>query len=94
MNLGSKIYHLHNDIKVSIRKLEKVSLKLIKSRTNKEFNTLCIQNGLFPKYTNHKLHDPRAKYDEFVKEFKINLLKRELESRKKKFRIAKLKNLN
>ena len=41
-----------DDIKVLFRKLERLTMKLIKETSHRKFNETCIINYLLPKYTN------------------------------------------
>lgn len=65
-----------NDTKQSFRKLEKSQEKLTKKRMDIEFNKNCLQHNLLPNYTNVKLHDEAARKENFVFEFRRNLIQR------------------
>ena len=81
-NLGELIHHLEEPDKQVCRKFEKCLLKLTKLRLNVVFNTACIQENILPKYTNISLHDEAAKDEVFTKEFRMKLVKRQLENGK------------
>ena len=66
--------------RVLVRKYESKSLKLIKTKCKHDFNKICINNGLFPKYTNIKLLDTTANEEDFAVNFRRNLVIREIQN--------------
>ena len=81
-NLGELIHHLDEPNKQVCRKFEKCLIKLTKLRLNVVFNKTCIQENILPKYTNINLHDKAAEDEEVTKEFRMKLVKRQLENGK------------
>ena len=83
-NLGELIHHLDEPSKQSCRKFERCLLKLTKTRLNVVFNETCIQENILPKYTNINLHDEAVEHEEITREFRMKLVKRQLENGKTK----------
>ena len=48
------------------------------------YNETCIQENILPKYTNINLHDEAARDEEFTKDYRMKLVKRQLENGKRK----------
>ena len=53
MSFGSLIYKLSDENRSNVRRLEKLYYKLVKITASHDFNTLCINNKLFLKYSNY-----------------------------------------
>ena len=68
-----------NNEKIAFRKIEKLKKKIIKLKCHLQFNETCIINKMLPTYTNVNLHDGAARNEEFVLEFRLNLIKRQIE---------------
>ena len=85
-NLGELIHQLDEPSKQVCRKFEKCLIKLTKLRLNVVFNQTCIQENILPKYTNINLHDKAAEDEEVTKEFRMKLVKRQLENGKIKLK--------
>ena len=51
MDFGSLIFNLHPEERSSVRKIEKISKKLISAQFAVIFNNVCLQENLLPKYT-------------------------------------------
>ena len=51
-DLGFLLHPLPSEQKSVVRKLEKVSLKLVKSECRVLFNSVCVRENLLPNYTN------------------------------------------
>ena len=62
----------------TFRILERLQVKLTKKQLDVEFNEACLTNELYPKYTNVKLHDERARGEEFVLKFRKELIQRQI----------------
>ena len=63
-----------NNEKIAFRKIER-----LKKKCHLQFNETCIINKMLPTYTNVNLHDGTARNEEFVLEFRLNLIKRQIE---------------
>ena len=83
-NLGELIHDLDDPTKQICRKFERCLLKLTKTKLNVVFNETCIQENILQKYTNINLHDEAAEHEEITKEFRMKLVKRQLENGKTK----------
>ena len=66
------------DKKESFRSLEKLLIKLEEIKSHRIFNQCCITNNLLPKYTNIKPHDEAARTDNITYQYRINLIKRQI----------------
>ena len=89
MNIGSLLYSLPAEEKTLVRKLEKHLYKLNAAETAVIFNTTCINEGLLPKYTNLRLHDPTAADDHHTRTFRRRLAERQLIEKHKEVRTAR-----
>ena len=78
--------HAREEEKSAFRKVERLSEKVIKIKSHLEFNKTCIINKLLPTYTNVNLHDDAARREEFVLEFRMNLVRRQIEELSDKLR--------
>ena len=81
--------HIPPDQKSVFRKLEKLELKIIRLEGHLEFNQACIRNKLLPTYTNINLHDGAARQEEFVLDFRRNLIERQIDEQKQDLSITK-----
>ena len=88
-NFGNLLFSLSPEERTLIRKLEKQLYKLNAAETAVIFNSTCINEGLLPKYTNLRLHDPNAADDRHTHTFRRRLAERQLEEKKKIVRIAR-----
>ena len=79
---GSLLFCLPPQEKSIARKLEKLLYKLNAAETAVIFNRICLQEGLLPKYTQLRLHDPDAARDGHTRAFRRRLAVRQLESKK------------
>ena len=68
-----------NNEKISFRKIERLQNKIIKLKCHLQFNETCIVNKMLPTYTKVNLHDDAARNEEFVLEFRLNFIKRQIE---------------
>ena len=68
-----------NNEKIAFIKIERLQNKIIKLKCHLQFNETCIINKMLPTYTNVNLHDDAARYEEFVMEFRLNFIKRQIE---------------
>ena len=82
-----------NNEKISFRKIERLQNKIIKLQFNchLQFNETCIVNKMLPTYTNVNLHDDAARNEEFVLEFRLNFIKRQIEEISDKLKKKKKK---
>ena len=72
----------------TFRILEKLILKKVKLICHLEFNKTCLINKLLPTYTNLNLHDGAAKEEEFVLDFRKNLIERQSEEQENEITIV------
>ena len=79
-DLGSLLHTLPSEQKNEVRKLEKVSLKLVKSECRELFNSVCVRENLLPNYSNIRLHDEATKREPITLKFCQQLVQRELEN--------------
>ena len=79
-NIGLILEKYSPDIRSLIRKQEKVCNKISKKKMSVVFNQTCINEGLLPKYTIFRLHDPAAKYHNTTTEFRKELIVRQITS--------------
>ena len=56
-DLGSLLHTLPSEQKNEVRKLEKVSLKLVKSECRELFNSVCVRENLLPNYSNIYIYE-------------------------------------
>ena len=91
-NLGELLFTLPDPIKHDVRRLEKCFLKLQKTELSCAFNQTCLTENILPKYTNIKLHDMAANREDFTKEFRRQLVERQLEAGKQE--LVKLREEN
>ena len=77
-NLGQLIFGLPTGTKQLVRRFERCSFKSIRAKCGQTFNSMCIREGLLPKYSNIKLHDASADNEPFTLEFRRSLIQREL----------------
>ena len=68
-----------NNEKIAFIKIERLQNKIIKLKCHLQFNETCIINKMLPTYTNVNLHDDAARNEEFVLEFRLNFIKRQIE---------------
>ena len=89
MNIGNLLFQLPTNERNLVRKLEKQLYKLNAAETAVTFNTTCINEGLLPKYTNLRLHDPTAAEDRHTRTFRRRLAERQLKEKEKEVRAAR-----
>ena len=68
-----------NNEKIALRKIERLQNKIIKLKCHFQFNETCIINKMLPMYTNVNLLDDAARNEEFVLEYRLNLINRQIE---------------
>ena len=66
------------EVRLIFRRVEKLQQKYEKLTCHLRFNQACIVNQLLPTYTNVKLHDDAARTQQFVVDFRRNLIKRQI----------------
>ena len=79
---GQFLSELHPSCKTLVRKKERILQKINRLENSIVFNNCCIQEGLLPKYTMFKLHDPAAKRDHNTTEFRKQLIQRQITTAK------------
>ena len=93
MSFTAFIYADNNE-KIAFRKIERLQNKIIKLKCHLQFNDTCIINKMLPTYTNVNLHDEAARNEEFVLEFRLNFIKRQIEEISGKLKKKKKKKKN
>ena len=88
-NFGEIIFPLPLEEKVLVRKLEKLYYKLNAAETAATFNKICLQEGLLPKYTRLRLHDPNAAQDVNTSAFRRRLATHQLAEKEERIRSLK-----
>ena len=83
MNFGYILYNLQDEERSSVRRVEKLSKKLLTAEYAVIFNKVCIKEKLLPNYTDIKPHDPAARRSEITLNYRRELLQRQLEEKKK-----------
>ena len=73
------VKYADNNEKIAFIKIERLQNKIIKLKCHLQFNETCIINKMLPTYTNVNLHDDAARNEEFVLEFRLNFIKRQIE---------------
>ena len=69
-----------NNEKIAFIKIERLQQnKIIKLKCHLQFNETCIINKMLPTYTSVNLHEDAARNEEFVLEFRLNFIKRQIE---------------
>ena len=86
--LGQLLSQLNYQPAHLVRSIEKAQKKLINAKNSVIFNETCISNGLLPKYTNIKLHDPAIQERQFTLHFRRSLLDEQLKEKTEE--VAKL----
>jgi len=74
--------HISTDTRKIFRNLEKKSKKLISLKSHLNFNIICLNENLLPKYTNFKLHDAAAREEKFVENCRRQLIERQIREEK------------
>ena len=69
---------LEENIKTKYRLLEKTSIRLITTRSHRDFNQTCYNNNLLPSYTDIRIHDEAARTESFFQDFRKNLVSHEM----------------
>ena len=52
VTLGTLLFNLPVERRKSVRDLEKISTKIIKTKCSLLFNSTCLKNDILPNYTN------------------------------------------
>ena len=52
MPLGELLFNLTDDLKINVRKIEKLNRKLSKAQNAVIFNGHCLNEDILPRYTN------------------------------------------
>ena len=51
-NLGQLVFGLPVETKQRVRRFERCSFKITRTKCSQTFNTMCVREGLLPKYSN------------------------------------------
>ena len=78
-NFGQLLSLLSNENKKKFRRLEKLKENFIKNKFGIIFNKTCLNEGLLPKYTNLRVHDPVVRKEEFTTDYRRKLVEYELQ---------------
>ena len=82
MNFGDIIFPLPTEERKIIRRIEKTIYKINSAKTAIIFNESCLKEGLLPKYSILRLHDPTASRDINTRNFRRSLVTRQLRQKK------------
>ena len=74
---------LDNVEKSIFRRMETISKKIKSTELHQEFNEICLNENLHPKYTNFKTHDATARTENFVLSCRTKLVQRQVTQQKK-----------
>ena len=81
---------VNRDVAAAFRNIERILVRLTKTRYHLRFNESCIQHELLPTFTNIKLYDEAARPQTFVLDFRRKLIQHE--SKNHKAKIIELEN--
>ena len=81
-NIGTLLRKYNPEIRYIIRKTERIWKKIKRKKMSVVFNEFCINEGLLPNYTIHKLHDAAAKQNKTITEFRRELVLEQITSTK------------
>ena len=87
MNFGDIIFPLPTEERKIIRRIEKTIYKINSAKTAIIFNESCLKEGLLPKYSILRLHDPTASRDINTRNFRRSLVTRQLRQKKEERKI-------
>lgn len=73
---------LPNQAITTFRKIEKLSIKQLKTKNSIAFNQTCLNNNLQPAYTKFKLYDKAMQNNNITNEFRLNIVKEEIKQKK------------
>ena len=76
--IGDLISEVNENAKHIIRSLEKTQKKLVNVNNSVIFNKTCLEQGLLPKYSYVRLHDPAIRERQCTLDFRRNLVKEQL----------------
>ena len=77
MNIGQLLYQCDNDTKNLFRKIERTRKKIVETEWSIKFNNICINEQLWPTYTNLRPHDPALNNTVITRDYKRYILKNE-----------------
>ena len=77
--IGDLIAQVNHNAKDIIRSLERTQKKIVNAENSVIFNRTCLEQGLLPKYSNVRLHDPAIRQKQCTFDFRRNLVKEQLE---------------
>ena len=80
--IGDLLTKLNDSSRNAVRNIEKVQKKLVNVRNAVTFNETCIEQGLLPKYSNIRLHDPAIRQRQCTLDFRRNLVQEQLKDKK------------
>ena len=78
MSLGQLLYVCNPDQRTVFRQYEKARIKRLNCESRILFNKFCDSEGVLPRYSDFKLHDPAARDERFTHDYRRMLVKREL----------------
>ena len=79
--IGDLITQLNENGKKIVRSIEKIQKKEVNARNAVIFNKTCIEQGLLPKYSNIRLHDPAIRQRQCTLDFRRNLVAEQLKDK-------------
>ena len=79
--LGELLKGLSDNDKQHVRSIEKVQKKLINTRNAVFFNETCLEQGLLPKYSDIRLHDPAIRQRQCTLDFRRKLVEEQLKDK-------------
>ena len=83
MSFGQLLHLLDNEeLKKEIRNFEKQKKHIISAKYGIIFNQTCLNEGLYPTFTNFKLHDPEARHESFSMKYRRDLIQFQLNKHK------------
>ena len=82
ISFGKLIYSLRKKEKKLVRNIEKLLYKYNSAETAIKFNEICLKEGLLPKYSELRLHDPAARKEKNTHNFRRSLVCRQLQIKK------------
>ena len=88
-NFANTVFSLQPTERKLVRKLEKVQLRINAAETAVLFNRTCIREGLLPRYSNVRLHEPHAANDRHTQAFRRRLVERQLREKQEEEKAAR-----
>ena len=79
--IGDLLSKLNDNGKSIVRSIERVQKKLANIRNAVIFNETCLEQGLLPKYSNIRLHDPAIRQRQCTLDLRRNLVEKQLKDK-------------